>query len=87
VRDDCGREEIAVPTHLNPRTGGRDAARGINRGTFVAARRQPGRLAGGVDTSHLHRQRGDTGQAEHQHHHQRRDRQCRLNGARAGTTG
>jgi hypothetical protein len=71
--------------HLNPRPDGRDAARGVERRTFVAAGSQPGRLTRGVDTTHLHRHRGDTGQAQHQHHDQRGDRQCRFNGARAGT--
>ena len=85
MRNDGGHEKIAVPMHLNPRPNGRDAARGVDRRTFVAARSQSGRLAGGVDTAHLHRHRGDTGQAQHQHHDQRRDAQCRLDGARAGT--
>lgn len=87
MRDDRGHEEIAVPAHLNSRPGGRDAARGVERRTFVAARGQPGRFAGGVDTAHLHRYRGDSGQAQHQDHHQGRDRQRRLDGARARTAG
>jgi hypothetical protein len=85
VRDDRRHQEIAIPTHLDTRPHGRDAARGVERRTFVAAGSQPGRLARGVDTTHLHRHRGDTGQAQHQHHDQRGDRQCRFNGARAGT--
>jgi hypothetical protein len=86
VRNDRGDKEVAVPMHLNQRPTGRDAAGGGDRRSFVTARRQPRGLASGVDTAHLHRHRGDTGQAQHQHRDQRGDRQCRLNGARAGTT-
>jgi hypothetical protein len=73
--------------HLDPRPTGCNAASGVDRRAVVTAGSQPGGLAGGVDAAHLHRHRGDTGQAKHQHHDQRGDRQCRFNGARAGTTG
>jgi hypothetical protein len=87
MSDHRGDDEVTVPAYLNPRPDGRDAASGVDRRAFVAARRQPGGLAGGVDTAHLHRDRGDPGQAQHQHHDQRGDRQRRLDGARAGTAG
>lgn len=87
MRDDRGHHEVAIPNHLNPRPDGRDATRGVDRRALVAARRQAGGLAGGVDTANLHRHRGDPGQAEHQHHDERGDRQRRLDGARAGTGG
>ena len=83
--DDRRDKEIAVPVHLDPRRRWRDAASGVDRRAFVTARGQSGGLAGGVDTANLHRHRGDTGQAQHQHHDQRGDRQCRLDGARTGT--
>jgi hypothetical protein len=73
--------------HPNPRPAGRDAASRVDRRALVASRRQAGGLAGGVDTAHLHGHRGDPGQAQHQHHDQRGDRQRRLDRARAGTAG
>ena len=78
------RQEVAVPVHLDQRASGRDPARGIDRRPFVTAGSEAGGLARGVDAAHLHRQRGDTGKTEHQHHDQRGDPQGRLNGARAG---
>jgi hypothetical protein len=87
VRDHRGHNEVAIPMNLNPRTDGRDAASGVDCRALVAARSKAGGLAGGIDTAHLHRHRGDPGQAQHQHHDQRGDRQCRLDGARAGTAG
>ena len=83
--DDRGHKKIAIAAHLDSRPNGRDAASGVNSQAFVAARSQSGGLAGGIDTAHLHRHRGDTGQAQHQHHDQRGDRQCRLDGARTRT--
>jgi hypothetical protein len=73
--------------HLDPRPSRRDATSGGDGRTIVAAGGQPGGFAGGIDAAHLHRHRGDAGQAKHQHHDQRGDRQCRFNGARAGTPG
>jgi hypothetical protein len=85
VCDNRGDEKVAVPPHADDRTAGRDAAGSLERRPFVTARGQSSGLAGGIDTAHLHRHRGDTRQAQHQHHDQRRDAQCRLDGARAGT--
>jgi hypothetical protein len=87
VCDDRGDDEFAIPLHLDPRRSGRDAASSVNRRAFVTARSQSSRLAGRVDTANLHRHRGDTGQAQHQHHNQRGDAQCRFDGARTGTAG
>jgi len=87
MRDHCGDKKVAVPVHLDQRSTGRDAARGIDRRPFVTAGSQPGCLAGRIDTTDLHRHRGDTGQAQHQHRDQRGDRQRRFNGARADTAG
>lgn len=50
---------------------------------LIAARDQPGRLAGGVDAADLHRHRGDTGQAQHEHRDQRDDAECRFDSAGA----
>jgi len=87
MRDHRGDKKVAVPVQLDQRSGGRDAARGIDRRPFVTAGRQPGGLAGRIDTAHLHRHRGETGQTQHQHHDQRGDSQRRLNGARTDTAG
>lgn len=87
MRHDRSHQEIAVAANLDARPDRRDAARGVDRHAFVAAGGQPGRFAGRVDTADLHRYRGDTGQAEHQHDDQRGDRQRRLDGARTGTAG
>lgn len=76
---------MAVAADLDPRAFRREAARHLNRNASVTARREPGRFTGRVDTLHLHRRRGDPGQAQNQHRHQRRDRQGRLDGAGAGT--
>ncbi len=84
MHNHCGDKKVAVPVHLDQRASGRDLARGIHRRAFVTAGSQAGRLARRIDATHLHRQRGDTGQTQHQHHDQRGDPQCRLNGARTG---
>jgi hypothetical protein len=81
-----GDKKVAVPMNLDQRSGGRDPARGIHRRAFVTAGSQAGRLACRVDAAHLHRDRGDTGQTEHQHHDQRGDAQRRFNGARTSAT-
>ena len=69
---------------MRPRRHG--AGGGLRR-TGVAARGQSRDLAGRIDATHLHRHRGDTGQAQHDHHHQCRDRQSGLDGAEPGVTG
>lgn len=84
MRNHRGHEKVAVPVYLDQRASGRDPARGIHGRPFVTAGGQAGRLARRIDASHLHRQRGDTGQTQHQHHDQRSDPQRRLNGARTG---
>ncbi len=73
--------------HLDPCPDGRDATSGIDRRAYVPPRGQSGGLACGVDAAHLHRHRGDTRQAQNQHHDQRGDRQCRLDGAGTRTAG
>ncbi len=83
----CGDKKVTVPVHLDLRSSGRDAARGVDRRPFVTAGSQAGGLAGRIDAAHLHRHRGDAGQTQHQHQHQRGDRQCRLNGAPTDTAG
>lgn len=87
MRNHGGHQQVAVAAQVDPRPRGREAGRGRRGGAFVAAGSQPGGLAGGVDTAHLHRNRGDPGQAGHQHHDERGDAQRRLDGAGAGTAG
>ena len=53
---------------------------GLQRFAIVGARRESGRLPGGVDTPHLHRHRGEPGKAQHQNRHQRGDAECCLDG-------
>jgi hypothetical protein len=77
-------KKVPLAVHLDQRPSGRDPARSVLRRTLVTAGSQPGRLAGRVDAAHLHRNRSDTGQAQHQHHDQRGDPQRRFNGARTG---
>ena len=85
MRDNRDDIEVAVPAYLDPRPAGRNAASSVDRRAVVAAGGQAGSLAGGVDAAHLCRQGDDTGQAQHQHHDQRGDRQCRFNSARTLT--
>jgi hypothetical protein len=65
----------------------RNALMGLQRIAVVTTCRESGRLPGGVHTSHLHRDRGDPGQTQHQDHHQRGDRERRLDGGSATITG
>jgi hypothetical protein len=87
VCDDRRDQEVAISAHLDPRGRRCDPASGNDRRAVVTARRQSSGLTRGIDTAHLHRYCSKTRQAQHQHHDQRCDRQCRLNGARAGTPG
>jgi hypothetical protein len=87
VRDDGRDKEVAISAYLDPGAAGCNAASGFDRRAVVTAGGQSGGLAGGIDTAHLHRHRGDARQAQHQHHDQRGDRQCRFDSARAGTPG
>ncbi len=83
--DDRRDDEFAVPTDPDLRTTRRKTTGHLDRHTFVPAGGQSSGLTGGVDATHLHRHRGDTRQAQHQHHHQAGDRKGRLNGAGTGT--
>ena len=60
---------------------------GLQRIAVVTACRESGRLPGGVDAPHLHRDRGERGQTQHQNHHQRGDGERRLDGGSATITG
>lgn len=51
--------------------------------SVVAARRETGRLPGGIDAPHLHRHRGEPGDAQHQDGDQCRDSERRLGGRTA----
>jgi hypothetical protein len=77
-------DKLAVPMHLHHCTGRRNAVGDVEGRALITTRCQPGRLAGGVDTTDLHRHRRNAGQAQHQHRNQRGDAQRRLDGARTG---
>jgi hypothetical protein len=87
VCDDRRDQEVAISADLDPRGRRCNAASGVDRRAVVTARGQSSGLARSIDAAHLHRHRGKTRQAQHQYHGQRCDRQCRFNGARAGTPG
>lgn len=53
----------------------------------MAAGSQSSDLASGVDTAHLHREGGRTGEAEQRHGDEARDGQCGFDGADATVTG
>jgi hypothetical protein len=87
VCDHRGDQEVAISAYLDPRGRRCNAASDVERGAVVTARGQSGGLARSIHTAHLHRHRGHARQAQHQHHNQRCDRDCRFNSARAGTPG
>ncbi len=84
---DCGDHQTAFSTQVEMRPERSDVVRGLRRIALVAARREPGRLPGGVDAPDLHRHRGEPGHAQHQNHHQRGDGERRLDGASTAITG
>jgi hypothetical protein len=79
--DDRRDNEAAFSAELEAGGEGGDLLRGSLGLTVVAARRETGRLPRGIDTPHLHRDRGETGHAEHQNDHQCGDGESRLDGA------
>lgn len=79
----CGNrrdQELPIPAQLDPRSRRRDLPSHIGGLVFVTACRQASGLARRVNTSHLHGDCGDSGQTQQQNHHQRGDRQRRLDG-------
>lgn len=64
---DAGDHEIALAADLHSRAGRPDATRRTERATFITPRDQPGGFAGGVNATHLGRDRSHTrdGQGEH----------------------
>lgn len=87
MRDDRRHQKIAVVAYLDARAAGCDPAGDVDGPAFIATRRQSGRLTSSIDTTDLHRYPRDAGQAQHQHHDQRGDRQGRFHGAGTGTSG
>ena len=83
-RRDGGDDESSVATQLHRGAVGCDVARGVRCRTVVAARREPGGLPRGVDTTHLHRHGHEPGHAENEHDDQSSDRERRLDGDTAG---
>lgn len=86
MRDDDRHKEVTVVLHTDQRAVGSDPTGGLDGHPVVAACGEPCGLASGIDAAHLHRHRGDTRQAQHEHDDQRRDAQRRLDGAGAGVT-
>ena len=84
---DSRDDEATVAAQLHRGTAGSDSTSGANRGPLVTARRQPGRLACGVDAPDLHRHRSDAGQTQHENGDQGRDAECRFHGGRTGIVG
>jgi hypothetical protein len=83
-RGDRRDDELPVAPQLHAGPVRRNALRRTGSRAVVAARGKPGRLAGGVDTTHLHRHRHEPGHAQDEHDHQRSDRERRLDGDTAG---
>ena len=77
---DRRHHQLTFGADIEIRREGSDVVRDLRRVTFVAPRRQTGRLAGRIDTPHLHRDRGEPGHAHRQDRHQRGDRECRFDG-------
>ena len=75
------------PTQFTTAPDGAMFCGSLHCGPVIAARREAGRFAGGVDTPHLHRHRGEPGHAQHQNHHQCGDGECCLDGGGAAITG
>ena len=59
----------------------------LQRIAVVAPRREARRFTSRIDTPHLHRDRGEPGNAHRQNHHKRGDRECRLDCRSAAITG
>ena len=87
ARCDRRHDQPAVPANVEARIDGRDVAARLRSRRIVAARREPGRLPGGIDAPHLHRHRGEPGDAQRQNRHQRGDGEGRLDSGSAAITG
>lgn len=64
---DADDHEIALAPDLHSRTGRPDTTRRTERATFITPSDQPGGFAGGINATHLRRDRSHTrnGQGEH----------------------
>ena len=82
----AGDDIPAIRTQFHDRTPGRHDRRCAGRHR-VASRGKPGRFPGCIDAPDLHRQRRDTGSAQHQDHHQCGDGKRRLDRAETGFAG
>ncbi len=76
-----------VPADIEIRTERCEVLRDLRRSTVVTARREAGRFTSRIDAPHLHRDRGEPGNAHRQNHHKRGDRECRLDCRSAAITG
>lgn len=87
MRGDSRDHQSAFLTQLKLRAVRSDVLCGLQCGPVIAARRETGRLAPGIDTPHLHRQRGETSRTQHQNDDQGGDGERRLNSGRAAIVG
>ena len=87
MRGDSRDHQSAFLTQLKLRAVRSDVLCGLQCGPVIAARRETGRLTPGIDTPHLHRQRGETSRTQHQNDDQGCDGERRLNSGRAAIVG
>ncbi len=78
---------LTVPAMSMPASTGAMSRPVSRRRRVVAARREPGRLPSGVDAPHLHRHRGEPGDAQRQNRHEGGDGEGRLDGGSTAITG
>jgi hypothetical protein len=87
VSGDRRNHKPTIPTDIEIRSERCEVVRGLRRTTVVAPGREAGRFTSRVDTPHLHRDRGEAGNAHRQNNHKRSDRKCRLDCRSAALTG
>jgi hypothetical protein len=83
--DPCDDAPIAA-AQLDLSSGWGDRTRRVHGRPIVATGREPGSLPGRVDAPHLHRHGREARQAQHQDHHERRDRKRGLDGGATDVT-
>ena len=84
---DCRDHHFGLSVNFDVGADRGDRAGRLRCVAVVAARREAGCLPGGIDASHLHRHRGESGDTEHQNDDQRGDGERRLDGGSTAVTG
>jgi hypothetical protein len=79
---DPGDDELPVTPYVDRRLRRRDGP--SHGGSVVAAGGQSDDFSGGVDTAHLHRDRGEARETHCEHGDQRRDPESRFDGGESG---